>query len=168
MTSRRWIVSKWLPLFGTAAWLNAQSKKENPVNGKREVRLHNPATLSKPNGYSHVAEVVSGKTVYIAGQVALDKDGQLVGKDDFGAQVRQVVANLNEALKSAGGTFADVVKLNYYCVDRVDRSQLPALREIRDQFVNTKAPPASTFVFVPDLVRPEWLIEVEAVAVVKP
>jgi len=128
--------------------------------------IHNPATLSKPNGYSHVAEVISGKMVYIAGQVAFDKDGQLVGKDDFAAQVRQVFANLNEALNSAGGTFADVVKLNYYCVDRVERSQLPALREIRDQFVNTQAPPASTFVFVSDLVRPEWLVEIEAVAVV--
>jgi len=78
-----------------------------------------------------------------------------------------VFANLNEALKSAGGTFADVVKLNYYCVDRVDRAQLPALREIRDQFVNIQTPPASTFVFVRDLVRPEWLIEIEAVAVSK-
>jgi 2-iminobutanoate/2-iminopropanoate deaminase len=137
------------------------------VNGKREVRLHNPPTLSKPNGYSHIAEVVSGKTVYIAGQVALDKDGRLVGKDDFGGQVRQVYSNLNEALKSAGCSFADVVKLNYYCVDRVDRSQITMVRETRDQFVDTQAPPVSTFVFVRDLVNPEWLIEIEAVAVTK-
>jgi enamine deaminase RidA (YjgF/YER057c/UK114 family) len=167
MTSRRWIVSKWLPLLGTAAWLNAQSKKENAVNGKREVRLHNPATLSKPNGYSHVAEVVSGKTVYIAGQVALDKDGRLVGKDDFAGQVRQVFANLNDALKSAGCSFSDVVKLNYYCVDRIDRSQISVVSETRDRFVDTQAPPVSTFVFVRELVGAEWLIEIEAVAVSK-
>lgn len=132
----------------------------------RAVHIHNPATLSKPTGYSHVAEVVSGKIVYIAGQVAFDKDGQLVGKDDLAAQTRQVFVNLQAALESAGGTFADVVKLNIYCVDRADRAQLPAVRETRDQFVNTQAPPVSTFVFVSALVRPDWLIEIEAVAVV--
>ena len=132
-----------------------------------DVHIHNPETLSKPMGYSHVAEINSGKLVYIAGQIALDREGQLVGKDDFAAQVRQVFTNLGAALESAGGSFADVVKLNCYCVARVDRSQIPVVREIRDQFVNTKAPPVSTFVFVSDLVRPEWLIEIEAVAVVK-
>lgn len=152
--------------FGKPLSSQANIKQEkNSVNQNREVRIHNPATLSKPAGYSHVAEVTSGKIIYIAGQVAFDKEGQLVGKDDFGAQVRQVFANLDEALKSAGASFADVVKLNTYCVSRVDRAQLPLFREARDQFVNTQAPPVSTFVFVPDLVRPEWLIEVEAVAV---
>jgi enamine deaminase RidA (YjgF/YER057c/UK114 family) len=132
----------------------------------REVHIHNPATLHRPLGYSHVAEVVSGKIVFIAGQVAFDQTGQLAGKDDFAAQVQQVFANLKSALESAGGTFADVVKLNIYCVDRVDRTQLPALRETRDRFVNTQAPPVSTLVFVSGLVRPEWLIEIEAIAVV--
>jgi len=136
------------------------------VNEKRDVRLHNPSALSKPNGYSHVAEIIGGKVVYIAGQVALDKDGQIVGQNDFESQVKQVFANLNDALKSAGGSCADVIKLNYYCVDRVDRSQLPVVRETRDRYVNTQAPPASTFVVVRELVRPEWLIEIEAVAVV--
>ena len=136
------------------------------MSERRGVRLSSPATLHKPNGYSHVAEVTSGKIVYIAGQVALDREGQQVAAPDFRGQVRQAFANLNEAVKSAGGSFANVIKLNYYCVDRVDRSQLPALREVRDQFVDTQAPPVSTLVFVSDLVRPEWLIEIEAVAVV--
>src|SRR6266478_3877636 len=162
--TRRWIALRWLPLLAMARPLMAQTNQESPVQKKREVRIHSPTTLSKPTGYSHVAEVTSGKIVYIAGQVALDKAGQLVGKDDFAAQVRQVFENLNEALKAAGGSFADVIKLNYYCV--ADRSQLPVVRETRDQFVNTQAPPASTFVFVRDLVRPEWLIEIEAVAVI--
>jgi len=132
---------------------------------RKSLKLHSPSTLSKPTGYSHVAEVTRGKLVYIAGQVSMDQTGALVGKDDFPAQVQQVFANLEAALKSAGCTFHDVVKLNYYCVDRVDRSKLPALREIRDRHVNTQTPPASTFVFIRDLVRPEWLIEIEAVAV---
>jgi enamine deaminase RidA (YjgF/YER057c/UK114 family) len=130
------------------------------------VRLSNPPALSKPNGYSHVAEVTSGKILYIAGQVSLDREGQLVGSDDFRGQVQQVFANLNDAVRSAGGSFQDVVKLNYYCVDLVDRSQLSALRETRDQYVNTQTPPASTLVFVSGLVRPEWLVEIEAIAVV--
>lgn len=132
---------------------------------QREVRFNNPAELAKPNGYSHVGEISGGRIVYIAGQVAMDKQGQLVGKDDPAAQIRQVFANLNEALKAAGGSVRDVVKLNSYCVDRVDRSMMATYREVRDQYVNPEAPPVSTFVFVSALVRPEWLIEIEAVAV---
>jgi len=104
--------------------------------------------------------------VYIAGQVALDQAGQLVGKDDLAAQVEQVFANLSEALKSAGGSFADVVKLNYFCAERVDRIELAIVRSIRDRYVNTQSPPVSTFVFISSLVNPDWLIEVEAVAVI--
>ena len=83
------------------------------------------------------------------------------------AQARKVFANLKVALAAAGATFHDVIKLNYYCTDSVDLSvHLPVVCEIRDTYVNTSAPPASTFVVVRRLVRPEWLIEVEAVAVV--
>ncbi|BDC49300.1 hypothetical protein F183_A16160 [Bryobacterales bacterium F-183] len=133
----------------------------------QDVKIHNPEGMHKPTGYSHVVEVRDGKQVYIAGQVAMDAEGNLVGKDDFEARVQAVFANLDKAVKAAGGTFANVVKLNIYCVDRVDRGKIPALRQIRDRFVNTKNPPASTLVFVRDLVRPEWLVEIEAVAVVK-
>src|SRR5579864_6095735 len=105
-----------------------------PMNPR--ARLFNPETLSKPMGYSHAAEVSAGKTVYIAGQVSLDASGQLAGEGDFAAQVQQVFKNLKAAVEAAGGSFSDVVKMNIYCVDRVERSQLPALRAIRDQFVN--------------------------------
>jgi enamine deaminase RidA (YjgF/YER057c/UK114 family) len=60
-----------------------------------------------------------------------------------------------------------VIKLNYYCVESVDPSQIPLAREVRDKYVNTASPPASTFVVVKRLVRPDYLIEVEATAVVK-
>jgi 2-iminobutanoate/2-iminopropanoate deaminase len=163
---RIWVVLPVLSVLRMPQWLMAQSKKESPVNQKREVRLSSPATLSKPMGYSHLAEVANGRVVYIAGQVPLDREGQPVAQGDFRGQVRQVFENLNEAVKAAGGSFADLIKLNYYCVDRVDRSQLTALREERDRYVNTQAPPVSTLVFVHGLVRPEWLIEIEAVAVV--
>jgi len=130
-------------------------------------RTFNPDTLAKPNGYSHVAEVNAGKIVYIAGQVALDRAGNLVGKDDFRAQVQQVFENLKSAVEAAGGDFNSVVKLNYFCAESVDPSQITVVREIRDKYVNTSNPPVSTFVVVKRLVRPELLIEVEAVAVVK-
>ena len=130
-------------------------------------RLFNPSTVHKPFGYSHVAEVTAGKVIYLSGQVAFDRDGNLVGKDDYEAQLRQVFANLAAALKDAGATFHNVVKMNYYCVDSVDPAiQLTALRKVRDEFVNTAAPPASTFIVIRRLARPEFLIEVEAVAVV--
>ena len=128
-------------------------------------KVQNPPGIHQPLGYSHVAEVVRGTLIYIAGQVALDVTGAVVGRDDVIAQTRQVFANLNTALASAGATFKDVFKLNYYCVDSVDlAAAFPAIREIRDQHVDTAAPPISTFVVVRRLVRPEWLIEVEAVA----
>jgi enamine deaminase RidA (YjgF/YER057c/UK114 family) len=135
---------------------------------KQPFRIFNPETMATPTaGYSQVAEVYDGKIVYIAGQVALDPSGNLVGKDDFRAQVQQVFANLKTAVVAAGGDFASVIKLNYYCVESVDPSQIPVVREVRDKYVNTANPPVSTFVVVKRLVRPEWLIEVEAVAVVK-
>jgi enamine deaminase RidA (YjgF/YER057c/UK114 family) len=132
------------------------------------VRIFNPDTIAKPTaGYSQVAEVSGGKIVFIAGQVAQDGNGNLVGKDDFRAQVQQVFENLKAAVGAAGGDFKNVVKLNYYCAESVDPAQILAVREIRDKYVNTANPPTSTFVVVKRLVRPEWLIEVEAVAVVK-
>jgi enamine deaminase RidA (YjgF/YER057c/UK114 family) len=134
----------------------------------RAFHIFNPETMAKPTaGYSQVAEVDEGKIVYIAGQIALDKSGNLVGKDDLRAQVQQVFENLKAAVEASGGDFHNVIKLNYYCVASVDPAQMTVVREVRDKYVNTANPPTSTFVYVQRLVRPEWLIEVDAVAVVK-
>lgn len=127
-------------------------------------KFFNPETMPKSTGYSQVARVEGGKIVYVAGQVALDKSGNLVGKGDFRAQAQQVFTNLKAAIEAAGGDFNDVIKLNYYCVDI---SHLAEVREVRDKFISLKNPPASTAVEVPKLFRPDFLIEVEAVAVVK-
>ena len=135
--------------------------------GSQHVALFNPETMFVPTaGYSQVAEIRSGKLVYIAGQVPFDKSGNLVGREDFLAQSEQVFRNINAAIEAAGGSFSDVVKLNYFCAEAVDPSLIPQILKVRDRFVDTKNPPASTFVVVKRLVRPEWLIEVEAVAVV--
>ena len=125
-------------------------------------RHTNPPTLSKPTGYTHVVEINRGKTVYIAGQVAFDATGAVVGKQDFIAQTRQVMENLKAALAAAGATFENVVKVNTYVTDM---SQIQALREIRSSYFGAN-PPASTLVQVVALARPELMIEVEAIAVV--
>jgi enamine deaminase RidA (YjgF/YER057c/UK114 family) len=146
----------------------AVAKQSKPAVAGQLFHIFNPETMTKPTaGYSQVAEVSDGKIVYIAGQTALDRSGSLVGKDDFRAQVQQVFENLKAAVEAAGGDFHSVIKLNYYCAGSVDASQLPVVREIRDKYVSIENPPTSTFVFVQRLVRPEWLIEVDAVAVVK-
>jgi enamine deaminase RidA (YjgF/YER057c/UK114 family) len=145
------------------------AERGNPMSMQNhKFRLFNPDTMAKPvAGYSQVAEVTGGKLVYIAGQVALDTSGTLVGKDDFPAQVEQVFKNLKAAVEAAGGDFNDVIKLNFYCAESVDPALIPQVRGIRDKYVNTQNPPTSTFVVVDRLVRPEWLIEVEATAVVR-
>ena len=125
------------------------------------IRFINPSTLATPPGYTHVVEITYGRTIFIAGQVALDQAGKIVGPHDFRAQTQQVFENLKAALAAVGADFTRVVKLNMYVVDI---SQLPILREVRDRYVNTHHPPASTLVEVRRLAREEFLIEVEAVA----
>jgi enamine deaminase RidA (YjgF/YER057c/UK114 family) len=123
-----------------------------------------PKTLMPPIGYSHIAKVSRGSIVYLAGQVSGDASGQLVGEGDFEAQAEQVFRNLKIAVEAAGGTMADIVKLNIYLVAEVDAAQVPKLRAIRDRYVNVENPPASTLVVVSRLARPGWLVEIEAVA----
>jgi reactive intermediate/imine deaminase len=129
---------------------------------KFRVRFINPASLPKAPGYTHVVEVSNGRTIYISGEIALDNSGNLVGRGDFRAQTQQVFENIKAALVAVGATFKDVVKLNIYVVDI---SQLQAFRDVRDKFVNTENPPASVLVEVRRLVRDEFLIEIEATAV---
>ena len=126
-------------------------------------RFLSPETLAAPFGYSHVVDATGSRIVYVSGQVPLDRDGQLVGEGDFDAQARQVFENLGAALAAAEASWADVVKLNYFLVDV---GRIASVRAIRDEYVDTSNPPASTLVEVSGLFRPEVLIEVEAVAIV--
>lgn len=157
------------PLFALAAYaaLGSRVGRDASTSQTQPFRLFNPETMFKPTvGFSQVAEVNGGKTVYIAGQVALDRTGKLIGEGDFRAQVQQVFENLKSAVEAAGGDFHSVIQLNYFCAENVEPSQIPVIREIRDKYVNTANPPVSTLVVVKRLVRPEWLIEANAIAVV--
>jgi reactive intermediate/imine deaminase len=125
-------------------------------------RFLSPDTLPRPFGYSHVVDAPAGRIVFISGQVPLDATGNLVGEGDFAAQVRQVFQNLSAALAAAGASWNDVVKLDYFVRDI---GEVAALRAIRDEYVNTEQPPASTLVEVSRLFRDEVLVEIQAVAV---
>lgn len=128
-----------------------------------KLRFVNPPALSKPTGYSHVAEASGGRTLFVSGQVPLDAEGNLVGAGDFREQVHQVFRNIKAALAAMDADLNSVVKLNYYVVDM---GQLAVLREVRNAYINTQAPPASTTVQVGGLFRPDILVEIDAIAVV--
>ena len=100
-----------------------------------------------------------GRIVYIAGQLGLKPDGKIAG--DFRAQAIQAFENLKNALAAVGAGFDDVVKLNNYLIDIP--ANLPVYREVRDKYVNTASPPASTTIGVPALARGDALFEVEAI-----
>jgi len=120
----------------------------------------NPGTIAKPGGYSHVVEITGpARIVYIAGQLGLKPDGKNAG--DFRAQAVQAFENLKAALAAVGATFNDVVKLNNYLVDITPN--IAIYREVRDKYVDTSKPPASTTVGVPALARDGALFEVEAI-----
>lgn len=129
-----------------------------------QTQFINPDGLSKPPGYTHVVVTRPGKIVYLSGQVGNDKTGKVVSSD-FRAQVEQVFANLKTALAAAGATFDNVVKLNYYVRD-YSQDKRTAIRETRDKYVNKEHPPASTLIGVAALASDDYLLEVEAVAVV--
>ena len=134
-----------------------------PVLAFAQVKRTNPPALSTPTGYTHIVEVTGpAKTVYISGQIAFDKDGKIVGAGDMKAQAEQVFKNLQAALSAAGAKFSDVVKMNSYITDM---SKVQAVRDVRARYFKD-ATPASTFVEVKGLVRPELLLEIELVAVV--
>ena len=126
-------------------------------------RFLNPPALPQPVGYTHVVEATGARTIYVSGQVALDGAGNVIGAGDMRAQAQQVFANLKAALEAVGAGFDDVAKLTFFVLDA---TQMPVVREVRNQYVNVQQPPASTAVEVRRLVREEFLIEVEAIAVV--
>jgi len=136
-----------------------------PVFALAQVKRTNPPPLSKPTGYTHVVEVTGpAKTVYVAGQIAFDKDGRIVGAGDMKAQAEQVFKNLQTALDAAGAKFSDVVKMNTYITDM---GKAPVVREVRARYFG-ETTPASTLVQVAALARPELMLEIEVIAVVAP
>lgn len=130
------------------------------------VEFLNPPTLCPTFGWTHVVTATGGKTIYISGQVGINEKGEVVGKGDMKRQTEQAFENIRLALAAAGATFQDVVKTNLYVVG-LRPEHVPIIREVRSRYVSADHPPSSTLVGVSALVGPDWLIEIEAVAVVE-
>ena len=128
------------------------------------IEFATPPTLSAPAGYSHVVSLpATGRLVWTSGQIPVAADGTAAPAGDWEAQARLTFENVGYALAAAGATWADVVKLTIFVVDLAG---LPAIRTVRDEFVDVERPPTSVLVQVAGLVLPALLLEVEAVACV--
>ena len=110
-------------------------------------------------GYSHAAK--AGNTLYIAGQVAQDVDGNLVGKGDFESQVRQVYINLKNIMEEAGGSLNNIVKMTTFLTHY---SYIETYRSVRNEYFSEPCPP-NTLLIIESLALPGFMIEIEAVAV---
>lgn len=132
------------------------------MQNDKQIIFRNPQSMPPAKGYTQVVEVRNGRTIYVSGQVAVNQHGELVGPGDLAAQTRQVFENIKSALEASGASFNDVVKLTFFVTDI---AQMQTVRDIRDSYVNTKNPPASSAVEVSKLVNDQFLIEIEAIAV---
>jgi enamine deaminase RidA (YjgF/YER057c/UK114 family) len=131
-----------------------------------DIKFENPAALGKPLGqYSHLTRVKATEYLFIAGQVAVDKAGNVIGADDFDAQCVQTFANLEAALKSQGAGWANVVEFTTYLVHSQDIAKFMKyrLREFPRMFPNGAYPP-NTLLMIDRLVGEAFLIEVKVVA----
>jgi 2-iminobutanoate/2-iminopropanoate deaminase len=151
---------KWLLAVGLFLSCQVFSQTNSPL-----VSFRNPNTVSAPTGYSHVAEIDLGNCtmLLISGQVALDANGTLIGKNDLAKQTEQVFINIKNILLASGGNMEHLVKTGIFMRDA---SQILLFRDIRNKFINPKNPPASTLVEVSRLFREDILIEIEATAII--
>jgi 2-iminobutanoate/2-iminopropanoate deaminase len=127
------------------------------------VQFVNPSGLAKPTGFSQVVVAPDGRTVYVSGQVPFDSTGRVV-TTDFAGQAEQVYRNLQRALAAVGGSMSDLVQTTTYIVDV---HNVPTLREVRGRYLDANHPPANTLIPLPALSRPDILIEIQAIAVLR-
>jgi enamine deaminase RidA (YjgF/YER057c/UK114 family) len=124
----------------------------------------NPPELCPTHGWTHAVVAPAGRTIHVSGQVGISATGIVVGQGDLRRQTEQAFENIRLALTAAGATFGDVVNTRLYVVG-LRPEHVPIIREVRSRFVDPVHPPASTLVGVTALVGPDWLIEIEATAV---
>ena len=127
----------------------------------------NPASLfpSLPLGFSQIVTARGGMTLYISGQTAWDAEKRIVGGNDLGEQTRQALRNIQTAVETAGGTMSDVVSLRIYVVN-YKRADAGTIGKATSEFFSADNPPASTLIGVSSLAVEDFLIEIEAIAVI--
>ena len=125
------------------------------------VERSNPSALANPPGYSHV--VKDGTTIYMAGQLARNSQGETIGAGDFSAQAEQVFKNIQAALESVGSNMNSIMKMNTFMTHRED---IPAYRVVRAKYVPDDSLPVSTLILCSGLADPVFRIEVEVIATV--
>ncbi len=123
-----------------------------------------PHGLMPNAGYSHVVVASGKRLIYTAGQVPIDEHGNVVGAGDLAAQTEQALRNVGLALAAAHASYADIVKITTYVVNYQPEHRA-IVGKVRAQFFANGTPPASTLIGVSSLALPEWLVEIEAVAV---
>lgn len=129
------------------------------------INHENPPGLAKPAGFSHVVKSSKRTTLHVAGQVAYNAEGQIVGEGDFALQVRQVYTNIRTALNHCGANMTDLVKTTIFVRD-LTAEKIAIIRSVRKDFLSEAALPASTLIGVQALAKPEIMLEIEAVAMV--
>lgn len=125
-----------------------------------------PPKLSRPVAYSHIAKVTGGSIVFIAGQISVNRDGQIVGKGDFLAQAEQVFQNVTYALEAAGADWSNVVKVVTYIPGYNAEKHRPVLAAMREKYMAPDHLPVSTLLGIQQLANPDYMIEVDVIAVV--
>ncbi|MXV50722.1 RidA family protein [Pedobacter sp. HMF7647] len=152
-------MKKFLHLLFMFACTNCFAQTDSAL-----VKFNNPPSVPPANGYSQSAEINLGncKMLIISGQVALNSKGELVGAGNMRKQADQVFKNIRSIVDQAGGSLSDLVKISFFVTDL---SQLKSIREVRNEYINLKNPPASTLIQVKSLFRDDLMIEIEATAI---
>lgn len=163
--SRRSVVTSAVAAAASAGFFAAAAGQSTSRGTPAHLRFVQPDTIFKTTTYTHVVEVTGpGRLVYTSGEQGRDPDGKL--PPDIRGQSMRAFENIKAALAAVGANFDHVIKLNVYMID-LHKNQ-PTFSEVKQQYVNRLAPPASTTVGVPALTREGALVEVEAVAALPP
>ncbi len=127
------------------------------------IKYVNPENLVKPKGYSHAVSVVGDhQTIYVGGQNSIDEKGQIVGKGNLKDQTNQILTNIDKILNSVGSGLGDVIKFNIYLVQGQNAQE--GFGAFQQRW-SGQSYPVVTVLFVTGLGRPEWLVEIDAIAV---
>ena len=131
----------------------------------KNISYVNPENMMKPNSFTQVISVSGpNKTIYIGGQDSVDKDGNIIGKDNIKEQAQQILSNIEKALKSAGAKLENIIKWNVYV--KQGQSPMPAFEVFQDRWGDKPNPPAITLLYVAGLAHPDYLMEMDAIAII--